>query len=247
MKQSNKPEPASTAMTLWLIIGGRCGGALISDVDMPLLSMRILTRLLLLALLGGVTLAAEPPHVPGTNEVLRYEREWPVFQAKQFSRKRGDALLVLLDGGLAVERDKSTLPAGVDWVLPVPPVLRIMIVLTNGTTCRFGFNNDGSFEDTSKEGQIPGYYVERSSSVQQAVEKWIAEMQADLRHEVVNAPKPCTYTLGTVDDGSTLSGVAHLFYGDASKWRQIYQANRKTIKNPNVIDGGMKLTIPRLK
>lgn len=42
------------------------------------------------------------------------------------------------------------------------------------------------------------------------------------------------------------AGIARVFYGDASKWRRIYDANRKTIKNPDVIDGALKLTIPKL-
>ena len=76
------------------------------------------------------------------------------------------------------------------------------------------------------------------------VAKLMADLEADLRREVVSAPKPCVYKLGTVDDSVTLSGVARLFYGDASKWRQIYEANRATIKNPGVILGTERLTIP---
>ena len=68
-----------------------------------------------------------------------------------------------------------------------------------------------------------------------------------LKREVVSATKPCVYGLGTVEDGGTLSGVARLFYGDATKWRQIYEANRSSIKNPNVVDGGVRLTIPKLR
>lgn len=73
------------------------------------------------------------------------------------------------------------------------------------------------------------------------------EWTADFRREVVSAPKPCLYTIGTVDDEGTLSGVARLFYGDARKWREIYEANRAVIKNPDAIDCRARLTIPRLK
>jgi hypothetical protein len=72
------------------------------------------------------------------------------------------------------------------------------------------------------------------------------ELDADLRREVLNTPKPFVYTLGTLNDGGTLSGVARLFYGDPNKWHQIYEANRKTIKNPNVLRGNEKLVIPKL-
>ena len=37
--------------------------------------------------------------------------------------------------------------------------------------------------------------------------------------EILSAPKPCVYKMGTMNDTGTLSGVARLFYGDASKWR----------------------------
>lgn len=70
-------------------------------------------------------------------------------------------------------------------------------------------------------------------------------MDEDLRREIVGAPRPVVYTVSMLDDGNTLSGIARLFYGDATKWRRIYEANRKLIKNPNVIYGGMQLTIPK--
>jgi nucleoid-associated protein YgaU len=67
-----------------------------------------------------------------------------------------------------------------------------------------------------------------------------------LRKQLVSAPKPLVYNIGSVNDGGTLSGIARLFYGDATKWKIIYEANRQTIKNPNIISGRMKLTIPQL-
>ena len=44
--------------------------------------------------------------------------------------------------------------------------------------------------------------------------------------------------------GDTLSKIAEREYGDATRWREIYQANRATIKNPNLIYPGQKLRIP---
>jgi len=44
--------------------------------------------------------------------------------------------------------------------------------------------------------------------------------------------------------GDTLSQIAEREYGDASRWREIYQANRATIKNPNLIYPGQKLRVP---
>jgi nucleoid-associated protein YgaU len=61
------------------------------------------------------------------------------------------------------------------------------------------------------------------------------------------APKPAapaaprTYT---VVKGDTLSGIAKQFYGDASKWRRIYEANRDVIKNPDLIKPGQVFKVP---
>ena len=52
---------------------------------------------------------------------------------------------------------------------------------------------------------------------------------------------PTTYT---VQKGDTLSGIAKKFYGDSSKWRIIYNANKDKIKDPNLIRTGWVLTIP---
>jgi nucleoid-associated protein YgaU len=48
----------------------------------------------------------------------------------------------------------------------------------------------------------------------------------------------------TVVKGDSLSKIAKREYGDASKWRQIYQANRDVIDNPDLIEPGQDLIIP---
>lgn len=49
----------------------------------------------------------------------------------------------------------------------------------------------------------------------------------------------------TVAKGDTLAKIAVKFYGNASKWRKIYDANRRVIgSNPDVLRVGQKLTIP---
>jgi hypothetical protein len=53
---------------------------------------------------------------------------------------------------------------------------------------------------------------------------------------------PKTYT---VKKGDSLWKIAKNVYGDGSKWRQIYDANKKVIgKNPNLIYPGQRLVIP---
>jgi nucleoid-associated protein YgaU len=48
----------------------------------------------------------------------------------------------------------------------------------------------------------------------------------------------------TVKSGDSLSKIAKNFYGDASKWHRIYDANKDKIKNPDLIHPGQEFTIP---
>jgi nucleoid-associated protein YgaU len=48
----------------------------------------------------------------------------------------------------------------------------------------------------------------------------------------------------TVASGDSLSKIAAKFYGDAAKWRRIYEANRDIITNPDLIHPGQSLKIP---
>jgi nucleoid-associated protein YgaU len=50
----------------------------------------------------------------------------------------------------------------------------------------------------------------------------------------------------TVQSGDTLSKIAQHFYGAANKYTVIFEANRDTLKDPNVIHPGQNLRIPKL-
>jgi nucleoid-associated protein YgaU len=56
-------------------------------------------------------------------------------------------------------------------------------------------------------------------------------------------PEPADQTY-TIESGDSLSKIAKHFYGDASKWRQIFEANRDTIKDPDLIHPGHTIKIP---
>jgi nucleoid-associated protein YgaU len=69
------------------------------------------------------------------------------------------------------------------------------------------------------------------------------------------APKPVESTTSppvtsdvertyTVVAGDTLSKIAKREYGDAAKWNRIYEANKDTIKNPDLIYPGQTFKIP---
>ena len=44
--------------------------------------------------------------------------------------------------------------------------------------------------------------------------------------------------------GDSLSKIAQRVYGDARKWRKIYEANRDLIKDPDLIYPGQSLRVP---
>ena len=52
------------------------------------------------------------------------------------------------------------------------------------------------------------------------------------------------YRTYTVVAGDSLSKIAKREYGDASKWRAIYEANKDLIKDPDLIYPGQELKVP---
>ena len=62
-----------------------------------------------------------------------------------------------------------------------------------------------------------------------------------------NRPLPYSYRVGDGPDGGTLSGVARLFYGNASRWPVIHSANNGLLTDPNKVRPGLTLTIPRFQ
>lgn len=49
----------------------------------------------------------------------------------------------------------------------------------------------------------------------------------------------------TVKDGDNLSSISAVVYGTPNRWEEIYKANRGVLENPDWLDVGMVLTIPR--
>src|SRR6478735_6166927 len=53
------------------------------------------------------------------------------------------------------------------------------------------------------------------------------------------------YDTYTVKSGDSLSKIAKNFYGDAMKYNKIYEANKDQISNPDLIQPGWVLKIPK--
>ncbi len=56
-----------------------------------------------------------------------------------------------------------------------------------------------------------------------------------------SAARQQTYT---VVSGDSLSKISKRLYGDAAKWKKIYESNTDQIKNPDLIYPGQVLKIP---
>ena len=50
----------------------------------------------------------------------------------------------------------------------------------------------------------------------------------------------------TIEKGDTLSAVSKRFYGKAKFWRQIFEANRDTIEDPDRIFPGQTIKLPAI-
>lgn len=92
------------------------------------------------------------------------------------------------------------------------------------------------------------------------VDPTFSDLTLDLRAEqrAQAEQRPQTQTAGaamgggertqnyTVQPGDTLSKISQRFYGDASQYMRIFDANRDKLSDPNKIQVGQQLTIPEL-
>ncbi len=60
-------------------------------------------------------------------------------------------------------------------------------------------------------------------------------------------PKEEPQVIHTVQPGESLSKIAREHYGDAMKWKIIYDANAEKISNPDIIHPGEEFIIPKLE
>ena len=60
------------------------------------------------------------------------------------------------------------------------------------------------------------------------------------------APTPAEAQIYEVKPGDTLGHIAQRFYGKASLFTKIFEANRDILSNPDLIKVGQKLKIPKI-
>jgi nucleoid-associated protein YgaU len=68
--------------------------------------------------------------------------------------------------------------------------------------------------------------------------------EAEAAAAAPKAAPPAADKIYVVKSGDTLSGIALEVYGNAGRWREIFEANRDVIDKPNLIRPGWKLRIP---
>ena len=74
--------------------------------------------------------------------------------------------------------------------------------------------------------------------------KGIARVEADLPEDPA-APKAAEPVFHEVKKGETLSAIAKQHLGDANRYREIFEANRPMLSDPDKIYPGQKLRIPQ--
>lgn len=75
--------------------------------------------------------------------------------------------------------------------------------------------------------------------------KTTAKKITSIKKTGLKTPKTKSYDTYEIKKGDTLWGLAKRFYGDGSKYTKIYNANKGTIKNPNIIQIGWVIKIPK--
>lgn len=77
-----------------------------------------------------------------------------------------------------------------------------------------------------------------------AIDPTYADLTADLSVDSSLPVPAAAPRIHEVVAGDTLSKIAKQFYGDASKYPKIFEANRDQLSDPNLIKPGQKLKIP---
>lgn len=96
------------------------------------------------------------------------------------------------------------------------------------------------------------YMKGRAPSEQAKNEVWTAIKQIDPTYADLHAdisidsslPTPPRAQAYTVKSGDTLSKISKEFYGDASKYMKIFEANKDQLSDPDKIKVGQVLQIP---
>ena len=196
--------------------------------------------------------------LPSTNEVAKYERYSYGEEAWfEVSKADGDTILYCLRDIDNFDRpfhhdidelytpyrrsivDFYGPPPNATCVTPIPITQKFRVIGVDGGTNNVLFSsNFVGFEGYDRR-IIP---EEERAALSEVFNAWQKADETRIRSQ----PLPCQFRIGSIAGSGTLSGVAKLFYGDASKWPVIWEANKHIIKNPDIVNREV-ITIPKLK
>lgn len=96
----------------------------------------------------------------------------------------------------------------------------------------------------SKQGRAAQNPVSRERDREQAQSDQVRPAASDKAFKPKNRPPAPSHEYYEVQKGDSLSKIAKDRYGDASKWKMIYEANKNLLKNPDIIHPGQMLELP---
>ncbi len=181
--------------------------------------------------------------IPPAKQVAKFERydldsgrEW-----QQVTKSDGEIVLGCLHNVESFKSWGSTIPSNI-VAQPMRTSLGFRMTTISGKTNLLYFSSGGELLNFPATGLlvIPELNRERLSDI-------FSNWQKIDQTRIASQPLPCEYRIGSANDGGTLSGIARLFYGDATKWQAIYEVNKSLVRDPNRIYAGTVITIPKLK
>jgi nucleoid-associated protein YgaU len=110
----------------------------------------------------------------------------------------------------------------------------IVPVIANSQTKDFSAGQRGDLSTSSEEVPIDDIAAASENEQDNVPDSTIYEQTEKIKPERFHI----------VRKDQTLSGIAYEYYGSAGKWPKIFEANRKTIKDANILTPGTKLMIP---
>ncbi len=173
------------------------------------------------------------------DQIERLQRDNEQLRAELAAARAG--------GGAVTVTSRATLQSS-------PPVQRARS--TDDSQPRPFFTAPAAASAAAADSSYTPAAAEEESPVSLAREEPVASAPAATRPNLGIAQPPTRPTLSrptppagsarrhTVQKGDTLFNLAHRYYGDRSRWRDIYQANRDQMPSENSIRIGMELRIP---
>jgi proteasome lid subunit RPN8/RPN11 len=88
--------------------------------------------------------------------------------------------------------------------------------------------------------------LQRTEGDVAAAQGEIADLHRQLSavQQELQATRQPTVVMYRVQPGDSLSRLAQAFYGDRSRWKRIFTANRAVITDPNLLPAGIRIAIP---